>query len=465
MSVVVAAIIAGATAGITKVGGEIVSDLYKALKGKIAEVAQLDLSSIEEQPEDTHERMALEGEVKGAKLDTVAAVIEAANRVIEATIKQKVPMDDSWLVDVETLVAKKDIIFRDMDTEALLLKARSVRTNGQFVVEGIKQGRSRQKAEPLLQVGHLQANSVSVLQTIINAVPNWLKIVIVVGVSVLIVKFGYDYFSRRAAFDAAVERVFSQQGDGYMSSVNSMLNLQASIRNTRDNGFWTPLTAQWSKHIGRLEGFFEPIATGLTTGTMSPAGSAQRICPAVENVLKAHYGMLASISKVPGISVNFSAGTGTSELSIFGPVVSIPSTREIEVVYVQACDGDLETIKNPPDLRTAQEKRHDTIGAIDEQIEELRRLKQTDITAAREKARSDFVSAVARSYIRMGMYRVDAIDKAEQEYDEVYNGSGSFNYLEPGINDAVDRIKQIKSLASRDFDGEIKALEAQKSVL
>lgn len=83
MSVVVAAIIAGATAGITKVGGEIVSDLYKALKGKIAEVAQLDLSSIEEQPEDTHERMALEGEVKGAKLDTVAAVIEAANRVID----------------------------------------------------------------------------------------------------------------------------------------------------------------------------------------------------------------------------------------------------------------------------------------------------------------------------------------------------------------------------------------------
>ena len=39
--------------------------------------------------------MALEGEVNGAKLDSVAAVIEAANRVIEPTIKQKVPRDDA----------------------------------------------------------------------------------------------------------------------------------------------------------------------------------------------------------------------------------------------------------------------------------------------------------------------------------------------------------------------------------
>jgi hypothetical protein len=61
----------------------------------------LDRSGIEKQPEDTLARMALEGEVKRAKLDNVAAVIEAANRVIEATIKQKEPRDDAAMADYD----------------------------------------------------------------------------------------------------------------------------------------------------------------------------------------------------------------------------------------------------------------------------------------------------------------------------------------------------------------------------
>ncbi|MBB3135950.1 hypothetical protein FHS26_003697 [Rhizobium pisi] len=464
MSVIVAAIIAGATAGLTKVGGDIVSDLYQALKSEIAEFAKLDLTGIEERPHDIKAREQLESQVEAANLND-ADVVGTAKRLIEASIKQRVPMDKTWLVEVEELVAKKDIVFLDNETQALLLKAKTVRTDGAFRVErNIQKGHSGATSGPMVQVGRMRANSVSVVQNVINAVPYWLRIVIMVAVIAILAKAGSDYVVRRAAFDAAVERVFSQQGDGYMSSVNSLANLQASIRNTRDNGFWSPLAAQWSKHIGRLEEVFEPIATGLTTGTMSPTGSARRICPAIETVLKAHFGMLARVSTVPGISVNISAATGTSELSVFGPVVSIPSTREIETVFVQACAGDLETIKNPPDLRTAEQKRRDTIAAIDEQIEELKRLKQTDLTTARQQARTDFIRAVAGYYIGMGVYRVDAIDNAEREYDEVYSGSG-VNYLAPGINELVDKIREVKALGSRDFDGEIKTLEVQKAAL
>lgn len=462
MSVIAAAIIAGATAGLTKVGGEIVSDLYKTLKAQLTQVVNVDLTRIEAEPGDRSARDVLETQLRSAKLDD-AALINTAERLIEACLQRGVAMDKEWLVDIEKLVAKKDIVFRDIDTTALLLRSQSVKTDGEFRVEGIKHHSSkRDKVGALIEVAHLQANSVRIFHSILNAVPTWLKIVIAGILFLLVVKFCYDYMTKRAAFDAAVERVFTQNGSGYMSSVNSMANLQSAIRNTRDNGFWNPFTEQWNKHIDRLETVVEPIASGLTTGVMWSTGNSERICPAIESVLKNHYAILSRLSQVPGISVNFSAGTGATELSMFGPAVVVPSTRELEVVLTKACGGNVETIRNPPDLRTAEEKRRDAILAIDEQIAELQTLKKADVTDAREKARSDFISKVAGYYIGMGMFPADAKGRAEQEYDEVYEGSG-FNYQIPGVNDAIDRIHEVKAMETRDFDGEVEALEKQKS--
>ncbi|MFK0690079.1 hypothetical protein ACFX5Q_17985 [Mesorhizobium sp. IMUNJ 23033] len=462
MSVVVAAIVAGATAALTKVSSDLIVDLYGQLKKQLSDISEVDYSGVEKDPQDISARRRLEAALSKSKIGDSPDIRKLAVTIVEEALRRNVPVDKAWLVDVKDLEAKGDISFANIDTSALLLKADSVVTDGAFRVENVRHRSSAyNRGGSWIDIGSLTANSVNI-SSIVNAIPRGVRIALVTIIMLIVAIQIYNYFTRRASFDAAVGNLFATSQNEYQSSVNSVLNLPSSIRSTRDNAFWTAFGSQWTRHFERLEGFFRPIATGLSSGEMSATGKADRLCSDIGNLVQAHYAVIARLSEVPSITVDHSLSGNAPELSVFGPVIAVPSTYQSESFFEQACSGDLNNLKNPPDTRTEDEKKRDRIANIDQQIEELKKLKEVDIEVRMEELKLEFVRQLAGYYISQGMFRPDAIAQAKRELEEALGGGG-INYLVPGMNDIVDEIRQAEQLRARDLDEEIRVLTAERA--
>lgn len=462
MSTIGAAAVAGATAArLPDASTNVAAILYGELKRQTAGIAAVNFSALEQSLSDQGALASLETAIAAAKLNDDKNLIDLASKLIESAVRQKIKIGNHWLVEIDTLSSGGNITFSDTTTDALL-KSELVEAKGNFSVTNTATTRKNGRGLPFIHIGDFKGGDFSVVQKVFNQVPLWFKIG---GTAVLVIMVGWSvlgYMQKRAAFDTAIAQMFAAHGDDYMSSVNMVLNLDGAVRSTRDAGFWNGLNHQWNTHVERIQSILAPVWAGLSDGSMVATGSADRICPGLKNVIRVNYGVLTAAKQVTGIGLNYSAPGNDNIIAMFGPSVTVPSTGVLEDVYSRACASDIEMLKNPPDTRTAEEKRQDKLKDIDQQLNELQALKATDIESATRDARDNFLSILVGYYAGQGMYRADAIAQAEKEYDDTLTGVG-LNYEIPGMNDAVDQIRFVEQLKTRDLDAEINALEDQRA--
>ncbi len=122
-----------------------------------------------------------------------------------------------------------------------------------------------------------------------------------------------------------------------------------------------------------MEAILKPISRGLSAGTMRATGTAERICNPLKNIISTNYRLISFVRGIPGVSL----GSQNSELSAFGPVVTLTQPATLENIYVLACNKNLDELKS--DNRTTKQKNNDNKKAIENGIEELKQLKNSTL--------------------------------------------------------------------------------------
>lgn len=470
MSVISAAIIAGATAGVTGVASKAVSDLYDALKKLVQNShSDVEFTEIEENPKSEETRKNLTKSVDLHSLEERPEFKDAAEKLIRKILDERVPIDSGALMIFKELKAKKGIILEDIDLDRRLIEAEKVETEGEFRASGIRDKRSASSVDqPAIKINELKSDSVKFILNTIYSIPRGVRIAIfallAVGVVVLLFNLITGYVedaSKREKFNTKAKEI---ETSDFMSSVNYVLSvIPNNIRRTRDNDHWSRFSYSWGKHIGQLEESFKEVSDGLADDTMRAGTGADWVCGQTKNILESHYSILGRVGQITGIGINESNASG-SILSVFGPEVRVPRAPKMEYIQTAICNGNLEQIKNPPDTRSEQEKDQDKMKSIDAFIAELEQLKSADPDAVLEAAQVDFLNTYISYLVSRGMRRADAIGEGKQALREVMSGGG-YNYQIRGMNDIIDRIRQAERLKVRDIEAEIAALEFERQKL
>lgn len=272
-------------------------------------------------------------------------------------------------------------------------------------------------------------------------------------------------YQKRQKFDEIYDRAFSQNKSEWMSSTNYLVSQIPNARlMTRDYDHWRKFTYSWNKHTARMEEFYATLADALLEKSVSPGSTKKKICDHLGTIAKCHVENIEFISSVRGISVSHT-GEPAPELSVFGPVVVVPDTTNIEIVLKKTCNLTFEKIRsrlaeNRTELTTEQR-----LQAVRAEIDSVTSEKDFDYEGALTDQLELFVETYASHLTRHGVLRIDAETEAKSELDKALFSEEKVNWTVPGMNTIHDRIHQLISASQRDFDAEIRKLREIESEL
>ena len=177
--------------------------------------------------------------------------------------------------------------------------------------------------------------------------PTWGKIVATIGIvaSVAgIIGFGiqlsaifFEWEQKRDKFDTAYQRVWDGMDSQFMSSHNFLLNvIPNNIYQTTDPQHWMRVSYSWNKHMEHIETFYAELARCLEEEECLPGKKKDRVCGHAKAEFQAHQSILTKVKNISGINIDFTGGNSPFG-NVFGPSVSVPTGRNLEIVVERAC--------------------------------------------------------------------------------------------------------------------------------
>lgn len=140
-------------------------------------------------------------------------------------------------------------------------------------------------------------------------------------------------------FDAAYTRSWDRMGSEFMSSSNYILNvIPQNVFQTDDSHHWQRFSSSWNKHIGRMQDFYDELAKCLEEKECAPGETAEKACGLAVAQYESHQEILKKVKGIIGINIDYTGGNAPLR-DVFGPTVSVPNSRNLEVVYELACQG------------------------------------------------------------------------------------------------------------------------------
>lgn len=138
-------------------------------------------------------------------------------------------------------------------------------------------------------------------------------------------------------FDAAYKRAWDRMGDEFMSSHNYLLSvIPQNIYQTSDADHWQRISYSWNKHMGRMTEFYSELAKCLEEQECEPGQTKERVCGNAIAELKSHEAIHSGLEQIQGITMDYTGGNSPFG-GAFGPSVSVPSARNLEVFVKQGC--------------------------------------------------------------------------------------------------------------------------------
>lgn len=140
-------------------------------------------------------------------------------------------------------------------------------------------------------------------------------------------------------FDASYKRSWDRMGSEFMSSSNYILSvIPQNIYQTDDSDHWQNFSYSWNKHIGRMQDFYDELAKCLEEKTCAPGKTAEKACRLAVAQYESHESILKRVEGIIGITIDYTGGNAPLR-DVFGPTVSVPNARNLQVVYELACQG------------------------------------------------------------------------------------------------------------------------------
>lgn len=149
VSLIVAAVVAGATAGLKEQAHSAVRDAYGALKQLITGRHKVDVTPVERRPESAAKQQSLEEDLADASAAEDAEVREAAQRVVTAVREHDAAAARAVGVDLDDVAAQliriSNVSVRGNATGVELSR---VEAQGSIVIEGIRVEEGDNRARP-----------------------------------------------------------------------------------------------------------------------------------------------------------------------------------------------------------------------------------------------------------------------------------------------------------------------------
>src|SRR5262249_49483847 len=137
VTAVVAALVAGATAGLKGVASGAVQDAYARLKkllvGKISKLSDLDKA-----PDNAQHRSAVEKEVREAQLAGDRDIREQSRQLLKAIEAEPPAKLASYGISIGQIRAAGNVLFEDVDAGAGDFLAKDIDAGGNLLVRGTK---------------------------------------------------------------------------------------------------------------------------------------------------------------------------------------------------------------------------------------------------------------------------------------------------------------------------------------
>jgi hypothetical protein len=143
VTAIIAALTAGATAGLRGVGSQLVHDAYSHLTGLLhGQLASF--QSLQDNPDDAECGEAAAAELKERGLGDDPNLLKAAQRLTEA-IQREAPTDpSSWGIAIERINAANNVLINQLDAPEGGITVRHVEARqGDVRIEGVRAGGRR----------------------------------------------------------------------------------------------------------------------------------------------------------------------------------------------------------------------------------------------------------------------------------------------------------------------------------
>lgn len=140
ITVIVAAVAAGASAGLKDAAAAAVKDAYSALKRLIAEhYGHVDVEGIERRPDSDAKRRSLEEDLRGSGVDPNQAVLDAATRVLEEVKKHSPGTGAAIGIDLDHFHAAS-LRIRDVQASGTGVRVHEGTFTGDVDIQGVRAG-------------------------------------------------------------------------------------------------------------------------------------------------------------------------------------------------------------------------------------------------------------------------------------------------------------------------------------
>ncbi|MHC6528834.1 hypothetical protein [Vibrio proteolyticus] len=159
----------------------------------------------------------------------------------------------------------------------------------------------------------------------------------IIGFLVQFVDRMSDSKQKQDKFDAAYKRAWDRMGDEFMSSHNYLLSvIPQNIYQTSDADHWQRVSYSWNKHMRRMSEFYSEVSKCLEEQECEPGKTKERACSNAIAELKSHEAIHEGLEQIQGINMDYTGGSSPFG-STFGPSVSVPSARNLEIFVKQGC--------------------------------------------------------------------------------------------------------------------------------
>jgi hypothetical protein len=148
---IVAAVAAGAAAGVTGAAEQAVADAYQAVKRLIAgRYGSVEVEVVERQPESSARRAVLAEELESAGAGDDEELLTAAERVLVAVHRHAPHAADAVGVELREVRAG-ELTISDISSAGAGVRAENMSVEGSFTISGIRAGNGQPPHPPIAQ--------------------------------------------------------------------------------------------------------------------------------------------------------------------------------------------------------------------------------------------------------------------------------------------------------------------------
>lgn len=151
VTMIVAAVAAGAAAGVTGAAEQAITDAYQAVKRLIAgRYGAVEVEVVERQPESTARRAVLAEELESAGAGDDEELLTAAEQVLMA-VHQHAPQAAETVGVQLREVRAGELTISDISSSGAGVRAESMSVDGSFTINGIRAGSGQPPHPPIAQ--------------------------------------------------------------------------------------------------------------------------------------------------------------------------------------------------------------------------------------------------------------------------------------------------------------------------